>query len=143
MRYIIGSTYFFNKYPDFKSKDIDYLFYNERPDIKKDNKTCVFSVLYIDKIDIMNDVLCPRAYIQISRFLNADFVKDIGFTIEDLKLFYELSRKFKGTHEYLKLVYDFYIQNDSFTLTEEQRLAVYENYKAARPEIYGRKEGSL
>lgn len=147
MRYLVGSRYFFSQYSDFKPKDSDYI---EFVDIIPDNWYINGDIFYIldslSKEEIVYQVIDGfNSPVSIGRFLNKEFSEKIGFTIEDLKhpgLKKEADRCHKK-HEYVKMIYYFYIQNNSFTLTEEQRLAAYENYKAARPEIYGKKEKSV
>lgn len=69
---------------------------------------------------------------QIGKFLVPEFVQEIGFTIEHLKKLKPLAEKLDGRHKYEKVIYDAYIENGAFKLTEEQRSKAYEQYKLAR-----------
>ena len=69
---------------------------------------------------------------QIGKFLIPEFNNEIGFTIEHLKQLVPLIEKLDDKHKYEKIIFDSYIENNSFTLTEEQRLKAYEEYKKYR-----------
>ncbi len=69
---------------------------------------------------------------QLGKFLVPGFVQEIGFTIEHLKALKPLAEKLDERHRYEKVIYDSYIENGSFELTEEQRSKAYEQYKLAR-----------
>ena len=65
-------------------------------------------------------------------FLIPEFNKQISFTIEDLPKIKPLIDNLDEKHKYEEIIYNAYIENKSFTLTEEQRDAAYRRYKEAR-----------
>ena len=57
---------------------------------------------------------------QLGKFLVPTFVEAIGFTIEDLKKLQPLADNLDDKRKYEKVIYDSYIQNNDFALTDEQ-----------------------
>jgi hypothetical protein len=70
----------------------------------------------------------------IGKFLIPEFVAQIGMSIDDLKQLAPLVDRLDDKHKYEKNIYDSYILNNDFYLTEEQRLKAYESYKESRKE---------
>lgn len=78
---------------------------------------------FID-IDLkVNDAL------KIGKYLVPEFIEYIGLTINDLHKLKPLVNKLDIKHIYEKSIYDYYIQNNNFTLTNEQLETVYNIYK--------------
>lgn len=69
---------------------------------------------------------------RVGKFLVPEFCEYIGFTIDDLKLFEDLFDKLDDKHKYEKCIYDSYMKNKCFNLTEEQKNECYEIYKKYR-----------
>ena len=55
-----------------------------------------------------------------------------GITIDDLKLFEQAFNNIDERHTYEKIIYDAYIENNAFVLTDEQREKAYKAYKTTR-----------
>ena len=66
---------------------------------------------------------------QLGKFLIPTFIEAIGFAIEDLKKLQPLADNLDDKHKYEKVIYDSYIQNNDFTLTDEQLQKAYLEYK--------------
>lgn len=66
---------------------------------------------------------------QLGKFLIPTFIEAIGFTIEDLKKLQPLADNLDDKHKYEKVIYDSYIQNNDFILTDEQLQKAYLEYK--------------
>ena len=142
----IGSSYFFSCYPDYIQKDIDSLVIMDNFLHIYDGKTSFLMRPKNMKEDILiYKNLTKEEYleeffnnetdiIKIGKFLIPEFCEYIGFTIEDLKqlehYFYCLDEK----HMYQRIIYEFYISNNNFTLDDNQREIVYQEYKKVRPE---------
>lgn len=139
-QFIIGSTYFFNIYSDYQCKDIDELCIMDSFPLKiktnvlnmKKNNKDVFFYRNMDKDGFINDTLESNVSMRVGKFLIPEFCEFIGFTIDDLKTFNDIFNKIDDKHKYEKLIYDSYVQNGDFVLTDEQRLKAYEEYKKAR-----------
>ena len=138
-RYLVGSQYFFRDIVGFSSKDIDYLEIEENPKEYKfymqftSKDKCLFKWKKLHKKQFISYCLKrSKSAMEIGKFLVKEFVEDIEFTIEDLKQLEPALEKLDEKHLYLKVIYNSYIENNDFVLTQEQRLLAYEEYKKAR-----------
>ena len=136
---IIGSSVFFSNIKDYKIKDIDEMVIQNKwlPDkltvlnFKKDNKD-VFLWSPLTKEEFIQDTLNSDLYMKVGKFIIPEFCEYIGFKIEDYKRIYSYFENLDNKHKYEKIIVDAYIENNSFTLTEEQINKAYESYKKAR-----------
>lgn len=132
-----GSSTFFSKFKDYKPKDIDWVIFVDkvpgeqlmwRVKIKDDD--LMMYHINATKQQFIDDTLTNP--LKIGKFLSPEFSEYIGFTIEDLKLFKNLINHLDNTHKYQKVIYDSYLENGSFTLTDEQLDKAYKEYKKYR-----------
>lgn len=137
---IIGSNAFFLQYSDFKPTDIDELEIidtNQFTQVRQltGKGKCLFQMRRHDsKQEYIDWALRGRLGMVVGKFLVPEFCEAIGFTIEDLPQMKPLIDKLDEKHKYEEIIYNSYLQNGSFTLTQEQRDAAYASYKAARAE---------
>ncbi len=135
---LVGSSVFFNEIEGFQSKDRDYVILVEKPvgyDFVRQttsSKACIFEWRKMSPERFVEYSLRRGPAMQLGKFLVPEFVQEIGFTIEHLKALKPLAEKLDEKHKYEKVIYDSYIENGSFELTEEQRSKAYEQYKLAR-----------
>ena len=135
---LVGSSVFFNEIEGFQSKDRDYVILVEKPvgyDFVRQttsSKACIFEWRKMSPERFVEYSLRRGPAMQLGKFLVPEFVQEIGFTIEHLKALKPLAEKLDERHRYEKVIYDSYIENGSFELTEEQRSKAYEQYKLAR-----------
>lgn len=135
---IVGSNYFFKGLDGFKSKDIDRLVLVDNPvgfsymRQTSSSHNCLFEIARLPKDVLIAKALNTKAPMMLNRFLIPEFCEEIGFTIEDLPKLQPLCERMDDKHKYLNVIYDAYIANNSYMLTDEQRLAAYEEYKRAR-----------
>jgi hypothetical protein len=135
---LVGSSVFFNEIEGFQSKDRDYVILVEKPvgyDFVRQttsSKACIFEWRKMSPERFVEYSLRRGPAMQLGKFLVPEFVQEIGFTIEHLKALKPLAEKLDERHKYEKVIYDSYIENGSFELTEEQRSKAYEQYKLAR-----------
>jgi len=135
-KFIVGSNAFFKCYDDFNPNDIDVLYLND------DNDKINIQIRLNDKNKCIFEwkKMTPEEYIKyhkdkntvgifLGKFLVPEFVKEIGFTIEHLKQLEFLLDKLDEKHNYEKIIYNAYIENNDFYLTDEQRLNAYNEYK--------------
>lgn len=141
MRYLTGSKLFFDKFEDYKSKDVDYIEIIENADFKFKKRTYdetenadVFQIKKTDKDFLIDCYLAYSSPISVCAFLSPEVSKELGISIEDLQKLKPLMyrKDLDEKHHYLKMIFDFYLENESFTLTDEQRLAAYNDYKKSR-----------
>lgn len=137
-KFQMGSRIFFSKYPDFESKDNDTLYVMTGWDVKatvlnfhKDGRDCFF-IKDAPKEVLIKETLESKTFMRAGKFLVPEFVEYIGMTIDDLKQLAPMFDKMDEGHSYEKLIYGYYVENGSFTLTDKQRLAAYEDYKKTR-----------
>ena len=137
---LIGSQYFFSCYDDFKSKDIDELQIIETNEFAQVRQItgqgkCLFQMKkYNSKEDYIDWALKSQVGMVIGKFLIPEFCEAIGFTIEDLPRLQSLIDKLDDKHKYEEIIYNSYLDNNSFTLTSEQRDRAYQLYKESRGE---------
>lgn len=135
---LVGSSVFFNEIEGFQSKDRDYVILVEKPvgyDFVRQttsSKACIFEWRKMSPERFVEYSLRRGPAMQLGKFLVPEFVQEIEFTIEHLKKLKPLAEKLDERHKYEKVIYDSYIENGSFELTEEQRSKAYEQYKLAR-----------
>ena len=81
------------------------------------------------KEEFIQDVRDSGVSMRAGKFLVPEFAEFIGLTIEDLKSMSDLFRHFDLFHQYEEVIYDFYIENNGFFLTDEQREIAYNKYR--------------
>lgn len=132
---IVGSCAFFNKFKDFNSKDtdilhiLDYPIFGETIQVMRKNNKDEFLMYNFGKnklIELINDPL------QVGKFLVPEFAEYIDLTIEDIKKLEQWFNKLDDKHSYEKLIYEYYIENNDFFLSEEQLKKAYIKYKEYR-----------
>lgn len=137
---IIGSNAFFLQYSDFKPTDIDELEIidtNQFTQVRQltGKGKCLFQMRRHDsKQEYIDWALKSRLGMVVGKFLVPEFCDEIGFTIQDLPQMKPLIDKLDDKHKYEEIIYNSYLQNGSFTLTQEQRDRAYASYKATRAE---------
>lgn len=137
-RFIIGSRVFFQGMEGYRSKDDDSLHIMDNWDMKstivnfrKDGKDC-FLMKDLPKGELIEDTLESNIPMKAGKFLVPAFIEYLGMTISDLKLLSPLFEKIDEAHRYEKVIYDAYIENNGFFLTDGQREAAYREYLKTR-----------
>lgn len=137
----MGSGYFFSCFDDYKVKDIDELCIMDTfPDIKtnvlnmKMNGKDVFFYRNMDKYGFISDVRDTKVPMKAGKFLIPEFNEFIGLTIDDLALLKDVFSKMDDKHSYEKIIFNSYLENGGFYLTDKQKERAYEEYKKARVE---------
>lgn len=131
----IGSCVFFSQMDGFKPKDYDYVcFVDNYPfDIKPcmrltlgENELMIYQNLTKD--EFIGETLECELNMKAGKFLVPEFVEHIGFTINELPLFERMFNDIDEPHKYEKLIYDDYVSNGGFFLTDQQRKSAYDEY---------------
>lgn len=144
-KFLCGSRYFFSEYEDFSSKDTDMIELVETDEFKQirqisTKKNCLFQLKkHENKEEYIEWALRSKVPMVVGKFLIPEFVDAIGFTIEDLKRMEPLIKQLDAKHKYEAVIYNAYITNNSFTLTQKQRDMAYRSYKMTRGMMYGKK----
>lgn len=143
----MGSGVFFDKYPDYIVHDRDELHLIDPDDFPLEGVSWRLHnihtvegdrdiILYknISKEEMIDD--CRKAPIKLGKLLIPEYVEYIGLTINELKELEDAFNRLDSKHRYEKIIWESYIENGDFYLTDEQRLHAYEEYKSERKEIY-------
>ena len=137
-KFLIGSKYFFQDYPDFESKDIDELeliHTNEFAQMRQltGQGRCLFQMkIHPCKEDYIQWALQSPTGMVVGKFLVPEFCAAIGFVINDLPQLLPLIERLDDKHRYEEIIFNSYLKNGSFTLTQDQRNRAYESYKTSR-----------
>lgn len=139
-RFKIGSLYFFNEYPDFTPSDTDEVEFEENPKLyknvmqfrKTDKTRCLFKWRKMTPEEFVEYTLNTKLPMELGKFLVPEVVDYLGFTIAHLKALAPIAEKLDDKHSYEKIIYDSYIENNGFYLTQEQRDRAYAEYKLKR-----------
>lgn len=136
--FLIGSSYFFSSQPGYVRKDLDelhimdafpegpnvlHLFKGERDIILTRNMT---------KEQFIDDALSSGVPMRAGKFLVREFASYIGMDINELQRLKTCFDAMDDHHKYEKVIYDAYLQNLGWWLTEEQLEAAYTEYKRHR-----------
>lgn len=131
---LVGSNVFFKDIDGFVSKDVDILELVDNPtDFKyirqfRGNNKCVFQWKKMNADEFIEISLKRGVPMEIGKFLVPEFVQVIGFNIDHLKKLQVLADNLDDKHKYEKIIYDAYIENNTFELSEEQRKLAYSEY---------------
>lgn len=135
---LIGSRYFFSQYKDFQPHDTDDLEIIDTDEFKQMRQIigkgrCLFLMKRHDsKEEYIDWALQCEVGMVVGKFLVPEFCETIGFTIDDLPRMQPLIDKLDYKHKYEEIIYNSYLENGSFTLTQEQRDKAYESYLLTR-----------
>ena len=135
----IGSSVFFNGINGYTPKDNDIMAIQDQwlprnhhvLNLKKDGND-IFLWSPLTKEEFIKDTLECGVPMRVGKFLVPEFCDYIGFTIEELPIFDSIFNSIDDKHKYEKYIYEFYIKNGKFELTNEQRKKCYEIYKKYR-----------
>lgn len=140
MRFRVGSTAFFSGYPGFHPSDVDELDIEDNPKLyhdfmqirKTDKSRCLFKWRHMTADEFVEYTLNSRLPMELGKFLVPEVAEYLGFTIEHLKRLKPVAERLDEKHRYEKIIYDSYVDNNGFYLTDVQREEAYEEYKNER-----------
>lgn len=131
---LVGSNVFFKDIEGFTSKDTDILEFVDNPtDFKivrqfKFPDKCVFQWRKMP-IDELIDLTISRNFpMELGKFLVPEFIKEFKLSIDDLKRLDPIIGKLDDKHKYEEVIYNSYIENNAFYLTDEQLKLAYKEY---------------
>lgn len=135
---LIGSNYFFSNYFDFHPHDIDKIEIIETDNFNniryiKGKNRCYFQLKkQPSKEQYIEYALQSTLGMVVGKFLVPEFCQEIGFTIEDLPRMQPLIDILDKKHKYEEIIYNAYLENGTFTLTQDQRDMAYQSYLESR-----------
>lgn len=132
LRFKVGSSYFFGD----QGTDIDEVEFEDSPRLyrnvmqfrKKDGKRCLFKWRKMTPDEFVEYTLNSKLPMEIGKFLVPEVAEFLGFTIEHLKQLAPVVDRLDDKHKYEKVIYDAYLENGEFYLTDEQRNEAYTEY---------------
>lgn len=135
--FITGSKAFFEGMKGFVPSDTDKLIYFNKQNknnfsVRKNKETIFYVNENLGKQGIKENILKGTNYNSLCQFLVPDVIEYLKVTIDDIKELQEYYHKCDYKHQYLAIICDSYIENNSFTLTDEQRLKAYNLYRTTR-----------
>lgn len=142
-KFLVGSQYFFGDMPDFESKDCDYVVFVDEPlmfrdvmNIKggKNKNDDVFFWCKMSPEEFVKVTIKSGTPMQIGKFLVKEAARYLNFNINHLKKFSKFIKYMDKEHMYEKVIFDFYIENNAFFLTDKQKEIAYEAYKKGKEE---------
>lgn len=137
-RFLIGSRAFFKGIDGFKSDNRNMLELHSNPAFKfgvEQEEARITRVYKYTRepahIMIARAVECGNV-LQAGKFLVPEVAHAIGASVQDLKPLEPLFAKLPEKHQWQKTVYNAYVQNGSFSLTDVQLQEAYDKYMSAR-----------
>ena len=139
-RFKVGSQAFFSMYPDFTPSDIDEVEFEEKPRLfrdfmqirKKDRTRCLFIWRKMDPDEFVDYALRSRTPMEAGKFLVPEVAEYLGITLDHLRRLGPVLDKLDPKHEYERVIFEAYLENGGFWLTQEQRDHAYTLYKSIR-----------
>ena len=141
MKTYTGSMAFFQGIEGFVPGDIDWLIIRDDtfnygmkvPKHSRIGKVSVYEFWYMSAEEFINYFLeHPNPSMKVIMFLIPDVIEYIGLTIDMLPRLKPLIDSLDKKHKYIETIYNSYIENGSFTLTNEQLMEAYNIYLSAR-----------
>ena len=135
---LVGSNVFFKDIEGFTSKDIDILEFVDNPtDFKnvrqfKFPHKCVFQWRKMPVNELIDITLFRNFPMEIGKFLVPEFIKEFKLSIDDLKRLEPIISKLDDKHKYEEVIYNAYLENNDFVLTDEQIQEAYRVYNKYR-----------
>lgn len=131
---LVGSNVFFKDIEGFTSKDIDILEFVDNPtDFKnvrhfKFPDKCVFQWRKMPINELIDITISRNFPMELGKFLIPEFINEFNLSIDDLKRLAPLVDALDDKHKYEKTIYDSYISNNDFYLTDDQIRKAYNIY---------------
>lgn len=138
-RFLIGPKAFFSGMEGFDPKDSDFLTLVETGNgfshfyQMTDGTCCHYILVRKSKKEMIDYALSNGLTMLVGLLLVPALAAELKFTIQDLKNLKLLVSKLDVEHNYEAAIYEYYIENNGFSLTEEQREKAFALYSAASP----------
>lgn len=135
---VVGSRAFFSGMEGFRSKDKDFIILESNPIGYKWRREqslrgiCTFFYKLEPAIDMIRRTISNGDPLLVGKFLVPEFANAIGATIDDICQLEKLVLLLDDKHAYYKVIFNAYISNNAFYLTDEQRDAAFKLYQEAR-----------
>lgn len=136
LRFKVGSRAFFEGMPGFSPSDTDIVEFEDEPKLYKNvmqfrangKNKCVFKWRRMTPDEFVEYTLNSRLPMEIGKFLVPEVAAYLGVTIEHLKRLAPVVDRLDEKHKYERVIYNAYLENGGFYLTDEQRKEAYKEY---------------
>lgn len=136
---ITGSKAFFCDIPGFVPKDDAYIYIVEPNEVEykwknviRRGNSCYFYIVRHSVEELINHAIMFEQSMSLCHFIQSVIADELGVTITHLPSLAPLRERLDEEHEYLGVIFDFYLENEEMTLSNEQLTQAYEAYKNAR-----------
>lgn len=136
---ITGSKAFFCNIPGFVAKDDDYIYIVEPNEVKykwknfiRRGNSCYFYIVRHSVEELIDHAIMFEQGMSLCHFIEPVIAGELGVTITHMPSLAPLRQRLDSKHEYLGIIFDFYLENKEMMLTHEQLTQAYEAYKNAR-----------
>ena len=150
---LVGSDYFFHNCEGYIPHDYDYIILIDKANssykpsfdskdtlhIYSSHTKCDKTFYYrYEKQDFIDDIVngIVSKYF-LNKFLVPEVNEAIGFEFSELHALNYLFDELDDKHKYLKIIYDSYIENDEYYLSDSQRELAFNEYKKYK-DIYNK-----
>lgn len=134
-KFLTGSKAFFSGIEGYSPKDTDWLVLtDEASGFSHYRQTsapgkCLFEWKAKPKDELIGYAVShPNPPMQAIKFLTPEFAEFIGLETKDLEALKPLFDIMDDKHKYAVSIFESYLENGTFTLTDEQRRKAYEIY---------------
>jgi hypothetical protein len=140
-RILTGSRAFFSDIDGFTPHDRDEVCICEEGEhpgflVKRFFHTkdgnCEFHIVRVPKERLIKWEVRRGQAMSLGHYLLPEFCREFGITLNDFEQLRPLRDRLDYLHKYVGMIYDYYLENEAMTLTDEQRMAVYDEYKKER-----------
>ena len=138
-RFLVGSNVFFRGYfGDFVSKDVDTVILDSEPKGYENVRQfhfkdrCIFQWRRMEKDEFIDLSLERGLGMELGKYLVPEFARELNMDINDLERLRPLAEKLDERHLYEKVIYDAYIENGCWGLSDEQRIEAYRIYNECK-----------
>jgi len=138
---LMGSKYFFGDMPGYTSHDTDMWEIIDTEEFKfvrviRGQGMDYFQFRRQSKAqDYIDYAVSTKLPMTVGKFLIPEFCEAIGLTFDEFKTNKDIKNlidQIDEKHKYEKIIYDAYLKNGSFILTEDQRQEAYKSYLETR-----------
>ena len=138
-RITTGSRAFFSGIEGFMPKDNDIVMLVDPDQVSfqwmrqtSNGSTDLFEIVRRPKAELIDQAIEKAKPMAIARFLTPAFAQEIGLQPADLPLLQPMRDRLDKKHEYLGIIFDAYVKNQEFVLSDEQRDAAFESDTSTR-----------
>jgi len=135
--FIVGSSYFFDKFRKYNKKDTDYLYIMPSDCIFKNQQVKIEDIdvfMYSDrtKEKFIKDQINSNDYITVGKFIIPEFLEYIEADIDDISVLKHVFEQLDDKHKYELYIFECYISNKKPMLTKYQKRKAFDIYMKYR-----------